>query len=379
MRCALVALLFIAWPLSADDLGLKVPPNFQRHALGRPHAGERHLHDGAGRQGPRRRVGAGLYADLEDTNGDGKADKATDIAATKTGVMGVCFSISRQSNRRVTLSGDGRLIERVFWTPPSERPETVEDDLITNRWKSGEHGGHAVKIGPDGARFAVAGNDAVLSNPKLADTSPIRSAEGGGIVRIPDLTTVNLRNRRPRLPQPLRLRLHALRRHHHLRQRHRARLPVAVVLADTRLSRAARRPSRLAIDGLHSFARPAGLLPGHGRDARRHGPWVSDGRLLLSAHAVPAALSRRRVPGRLDLRQDLLHAAHSRRQQLQEGEARSLPRIDRHQRLRTNGHPRGAGRLPLHQHRRPRYTRGGVRVEYLWTASSGHSDGRADQ
>ncbi len=103
------------------------------------------------------------------------------------------------------------------WTPPSagfESPPPGYADRWLQRWFAdavamvtapvpqpkttkilplafGEHGGHAMRLGPDGCWYVIAGNDAALRNVLLDRASPIKKPEAGGMLRISrDLETI---------------------------------------------------------------------------------------------------------------------------------------------------------------------------------------------
>src|SRR3954463_9065870 len=115
MRCTLLALFVIASSVFADDLGLKVPPNF-KVTLWADHTLANDIFTMALDEKGRVVVsGPGYVRLLEDTQGTGKADNATEIGGTKTGLMGLCYSRTGLANARIILSGDGKLTDRIFW------------------------------------------------------------------------------------------------------------------------------------------------------------------------------------------------------------------------------------------------------------------------
>lgn len=182
MRFVLLVSLFAALPLHAEDLGLKVPPGF-RVTLWADHNLANDIYTMAlDEKGCVVVSGPGYIRRLEDTTGKGRADKATDIAETKTGAMGLLFVYDRiEQQFDLFTAADGRI--RGF----SRRDDTVPYvGYRLNALESypfSEHGGHALKVGPDGAMYSIAGNDAKLSQLKMTRDSPVQSAEGGGILR----------------------------------------------------------------------------------------------------------------------------------------------------------------------------------------------------
>ena len=89
--CVILVALLAGLPLHGEDLGLKVPPGF-RVTLWADHTLANDIFTMALDEKGRVVVsGPGYIRRLEDTDGDGKADKAINIAETKTGAMGLCF------------------------------------------------------------------------------------------------------------------------------------------------------------------------------------------------------------------------------------------------------------------------------------------------
>lgn len=114
---------------------------------------------------------------LADDDDDGEADRVVEFARVERGVMGMCFygtslyvAADGWFQRYDDANGDG-----VADGPP-ERLSPLG---------FGEHGGHAMRKGPDGWWYLVGGNDAAFTEEKHATiaTSPIRKPEGGAILR----------------------------------------------------------------------------------------------------------------------------------------------------------------------------------------------------
>lgn len=66
-------------------------------------------------------------------------------------------------------------------TAPREVPERPAGQLIPIAFS--EHGGHAMRKGPDGCWYLIYGNSSNIENVKLDPSSPIRKPEAGGILR----------------------------------------------------------------------------------------------------------------------------------------------------------------------------------------------------
>jgi putative heme-binding domain-containing protein len=171
-----LASLWLAAPASrADDLGLRVAPGF-RVTLFADHEIANDLWamtlDAQGRVVVTSR---GWVKRLEDT--DGKADRAVLLAHTTSGGMGLCFD-----GDDLWFCGDGWL-SRYRHRPGQDPPYGPPEHILPLAF--GEHGGHAMRKGPDGYWYVIAGNDAGISakhatNPR----SPVKHPEAGGILRV---------------------------------------------------------------------------------------------------------------------------------------------------------------------------------------------------
>ncbi len=119
----------------------------------------------------------GYIKTLYDNNGDGVADAAALFAPTQTGGMGLCFDGSD-----FLFVGDGALLrfqDRNFDGVADGPPE----NLLPLDFA--EHGGHAVRKGPDGWWYVMAGNETHFTNAHVTlPNSPIRNVEAGALLRI---------------------------------------------------------------------------------------------------------------------------------------------------------------------------------------------------
>ena len=115
---------------------------------------------------------------LIDEDDDGVADDSITFATVERGVMGMCFvghtlyaSADGWLLRYVDVDGDG-----VADGPPEK--------LVPLGF--GEHGGHAIRQGPDGWLYVIGGNDTGFTGEKHAtlDGSPIHKPEAGALLRI---------------------------------------------------------------------------------------------------------------------------------------------------------------------------------------------------
>jgi putative heme-binding domain-containing protein len=125
--------------------------------------------------------GAGYIRTLLDADGDGRADKAVEFAKLKGGAMGLCFD---ESGKQLLVMADGWLseyrddnLDRTADGPPRK--------LFP--FASGEHGGHAIRRGPDGWWWCIGGNDAGIA----ANTHILSPDDAPAKVRIPERRSVS--------------------------------------------------------------------------------------------------------------------------------------------------------------------------------------------
>jgi putative membrane-bound dehydrogenase-like protein len=119
----------------------------------------------------------GYVRTLFDRDNDGVADGAEDFAQTTTGGMGLCFD-----GGDLMFVGDGGLW-RFRDTDGDGRADGAPLRLLS--LASGEHGGHAVRKGPDGAWYVLGGNDSKFDLTQInASSVPARKIEGGALLRL---------------------------------------------------------------------------------------------------------------------------------------------------------------------------------------------------
>lgn len=121
--------------------------------------------------------GPGYVKTLIDDNGDGRADRAELFSGfPASGAQGLCFD-----GDTLWLTGDNalaRLIDHDGDGVAEGPPEIVA------RLRGGEHGAHAILIGPDGCLYVLCGNDAGVKREHAAHAeSPIRDPRCGAILR----------------------------------------------------------------------------------------------------------------------------------------------------------------------------------------------------
>lgn len=188
--CLYIGVLTLVWlnhprPACADDeIGLKLPDGFQVTKF----ADDSLAHDiysmtidSLGRvvvSGP------GYVKILIDTDGDGKADKARTYAnGPATGAQGLFFL-----GRDLLCTGDAGLI-RYKDANHDDRADGPPEVFL--KVKTGhEHSAHAVRRGPDGCWYVIAGNmTEVTSSYITGKKSPVKQPYGGVLLRLkPDLT-----------------------------------------------------------------------------------------------------------------------------------------------------------------------------------------------
>lgn len=128
--------------------------------------------------------GAGYVKILLDTDQDGRADTAkTFVDGPKSGAQGMYFV-----GQDLLCSGDGGLIRY-----KDRNADDVADGPAEIFWKvktGGEHDLHAMRKGPDGWWYLIAGNNAGITDKYVTlDTSPVKKPMAGTILRFkPDLT-----------------------------------------------------------------------------------------------------------------------------------------------------------------------------------------------
>jgi putative membrane-bound dehydrogenase-like protein len=128
--------------------------------------------------------GPGYVRILVDADGNGKAETFKQYAdGPKTGAEGMYFY-----GRDLLCSGDGGLI-RYRDRNGDDRTDGPPDMFLRIK-AGGEHDLHAIRKGPDGWWYLIAGNMAgVTEKYATLPTSPVQKPHGGAILRLkPDLT-----------------------------------------------------------------------------------------------------------------------------------------------------------------------------------------------
>ncbi len=115
---------------------------------------------------------------LLDTKGSGKADKAEVVAPTATGGMGLCFD-----GGDLYFCGDG-WFSRHRAGKEKGTLEPKPEKFVPLAFS--EHGGHAMRKGPDGWWYVIGGNDSGIDQRHVTrPDSPIKKPQAGAILRLP--------------------------------------------------------------------------------------------------------------------------------------------------------------------------------------------------
>jgi len=121
---------------------------------------------------------------LVDTDGDGRADQALNYAdGPRTGAQGMYFY-----GRDLLCAGDQGLLR--FRDRNGDDRADGPPDVFMKIKAGGEHDLHAIRKGPDGWWYLIAGNKAgVTADYATLESSPVRQPEAGVVMRLtPDLT-----------------------------------------------------------------------------------------------------------------------------------------------------------------------------------------------
>lgn len=130
-------------------------------------------------------AGKGYVKVLHDTDGDGRADKATLFSdRPKSGAHGMCFD-----GNDLICNGDNG-VRRYSDTDGDGRCDHVSDIWLPTK-NDGEHAANGIVRGPDGWYYMICGNDAGITRAHVrTKRSPIQTPVAGTVVRFaPDGTT----------------------------------------------------------------------------------------------------------------------------------------------------------------------------------------------
>ncbi len=115
---------------------------------------------------------------LHDTDGDGKADRATVFSEfPKSGTRGMYFDATG-----LVLTGDGGV--RRWRDTDGDDKADGEPELFFRTERDGEHAANGIVKGPDGWFYLIAGNDAgITSAHAKLPGSPVKQPNAGALVR----------------------------------------------------------------------------------------------------------------------------------------------------------------------------------------------------
>jgi putative membrane-bound dehydrogenase-like protein len=172
-------MLLIGWTalLSADDLGLRVAPGFRVTLYADENLANDIFAMTLDSQGRVVVTGPGYIKTLHDTHGTGKADRATLFATPPTGGMGMCFD-----GNDLYFCGGG-WFSRYRDAGARGRADGPPEHFFPLAFS--EHGGHAMRKGPDGCWYLLGGNDSGIGRKHVTlPHSPIRNPEAGALLRL---------------------------------------------------------------------------------------------------------------------------------------------------------------------------------------------------
>jgi putative membrane-bound dehydrogenase-like protein len=161
-----------------EDLGLRVAPGFRVTMFADENLANDIYAMTLDAKGRVVATSRGYIKTLEDSDGDGKADKATLFATTGTGGMGLCFDGSD-----LYFCGDG-WFSRYRDSDGDGHADGPPERILPLAFA--EHGGHSMRKGPDGWWYLIGGNDAQIDGRHASlPSSPIKKPEAGAVLRLP--------------------------------------------------------------------------------------------------------------------------------------------------------------------------------------------------
>lgn len=164
--------------ICAEDLGLRVPPGFQVTLYADQDLTNDIYAMTLDADGRVVVTSQGWIKRLLDTKGAGKADRADVIAPTQTGGMGLCFD-----GGDLYFCGDG-WFSRYHAGKEKGTLEPKPEKLFPLAFA--EHGGHAMRKGPDGWWYLIGGNMSDIDQRHVTrPNSPVQKPEAGALLRLP--------------------------------------------------------------------------------------------------------------------------------------------------------------------------------------------------
>jgi len=162
-----------AW---GDDLGLRVPPGFRVTVYSDPELANDIQSMTLDPQGRIVISAPGWVKVLHGRDGN-RADQATVLAQTAKGAQGLCFD-----GADLLAIGGGSLSR--YRTSTGKKPEDLAAERISPLAHN-DHGGHAIRQGPDGWWYVVGGNDSGFTRVRHATWpgSLVREPAAGALLR----------------------------------------------------------------------------------------------------------------------------------------------------------------------------------------------------
>jgi putative membrane-bound dehydrogenase-like protein len=162
----------------AEDLGLRVAPGFRVSLYADQELANDIYAMTLDSHGRVVVTGPGYIKILHDTNNAGKADRVSTFATPVQGGMGMCFD-----GNDLYFCGGGWLSR---YRDPDGQGRAVGPPERILPIAYAEHGGHAMRKGPDGWWYVIGGNDSKFGKEHATlPHSPIRNPEGGALLRLP--------------------------------------------------------------------------------------------------------------------------------------------------------------------------------------------------
>lgn len=190
-RCWVVGLLSLAWGASVrgDSEGLlEVPAGFRVELFADDEQATNIYCVTTDQKGRIVVSGPGYIRLLEDTTGDGRADRVLPFAdGPASGAQGLCVE-----GDSLYCIGDGGLLR--YRDADGDGRADGPPELIKAFPTGGEHNTHALHRGPDGFWYLIAGNSAEIEDEDInAEFSPIVQPKAGVLMRLsPDFSTLEV-------------------------------------------------------------------------------------------------------------------------------------------------------------------------------------------
>jgi putative membrane-bound dehydrogenase-like protein len=161
----------------AEDLGLRVAPGFRVTLYADQDLANDIFAMTLDSHGRVVVTGPGYIKILHDTKGTGKADQATVFATPVQGGMGMCFD-----GNDLYFCGGG-WFSRYRDAQGRGQADGPPESILPQAYA--EHGGHAMRKGPDGWWYLIGGNDGQITDRLITlPHSPIQHPEAGALLRL---------------------------------------------------------------------------------------------------------------------------------------------------------------------------------------------------